>query len=183
MPNAWGFSLSSPQIDTLTNFLGTISWTGDPGASVASTLNSVNPLLRVPVEYGINTRFEGSDLPIRNDDDPWGTDYLLSQTGAPGRIIRAFGIGGTYKDSWEKEQADGEVFRQLINYLSGAKFTNYTNPTSEQIAHLENLKTDKEKLLQLGYTADEVEDIRRWWTAWAKKASDPEYSFGSQLTD
>lgn len=153
-PHQWGLSLSSPQLDTLmTLFQGANVGDGSaPGSGMfTNLLSSMNPLLTTIPEYGLNSMPGG--IGKKPQDDPAG--FLLSKTGAPERILKAIGarpkttVSGNPSNS--AEQQAGENQRQLLNYLTGLKFTDYTNQTSAKFAANTQGKEETARLKALGW--------------------------------
>jgi hypothetical protein len=50
-----------------------------------------------------------------------------------------------------------------VNFLTGARVTDYTNPTSATIAKSERSKAELEYLRDMGYSEEEIRWIRNWW--------------------
>lgn len=156
----WGYSLSTPQVDALTTFFGGTSWDdNDPGPIAGTWQNTVdllNPLLKVPAELATNSKVGGIGKPPLEDPN-----YLLSQTGVPYRLQGI--MGGRANPNLTPEEQRGEQDRQLLNYWSGLKFTDYTNSTSESVARYQQQDDDTRMLEELGYTPEEQQLIRKVW--------------------
>jgi len=165
-PNLWGYSLNSPQIDTISNLFGSTTFGGDPMSNYRQLAANLNPLLRVPGELAFNTTASAGGRPqaIAEGDD-WAGDYMkygLSQTGVVDRLAGALGVTGD-KSSWTDAQNAGERQRKLINWLTGLKYTNYTNPTSATVAANERAAWEKQQLASRGYTPEQIKEIRKYW--------------------
>jgi hypothetical protein len=158
-PRLWGMSLNAPQIDALSTFFGGINLGGDPFANARRILGGLNPVYAAPIELASNRPlgFE-TNKPI---SDNYG-DWLWRQTGLPASVTDLAGLTGR-KASYSDEQWEGELQRRAVNFLTGARVTDYTNPTSATIAKSERSKAELEYLRDMGYSEEEIRWIRKWW--------------------
>lgn len=137
-PHQWGFSISSPAMDALSSaFQGaTIGQTPDKTfQNVTEQVGSnISPLIAAPAELIFNSMPGGVGAPPRSNIG----QFLLNQTGAPGRIAKAAGLEPKTLASGQPAnspaQQAGENSRQALNYFTGLKFTDYTNDTSAAYA-------------------------------------------------
>jgi hypothetical protein len=143
-PHQWGFSISSPSMDALESAFQGATFNSDgtlDTQNVLETLGSnVSPLLAVPAELFLDSQPGGVGAPPSQN---YG-QFLLNQTGAPGRIAKAAGLEpktlASGKPANSPAQQAGENSRQALNYLTGLKFTDYTNDTSAAYAAKEQAK-------------------------------------------
>jgi post-segregation antitoxin (ccd killing protein) len=150
--NLWGFSLSTPQIDTLTTaFKGIDTDPEDPlggvygaiGAPLGMLAGAASPVISVPLQLG-GVDMTGFGAPEGSREV---NEMLLRSTGAPGALAGALpGYNDVFDPvappaarksleaqarenaGYEAEQAeaDGDDVRRLLNYLTGTKVTNYS---------------------------------------------------------
>jgi hypothetical protein len=53
--------------------------------------------------------------------------------------------------------------RALANWITGLKFTNYTNPTATAVAKKERGLDDTQKLTDMGYSPIQIKTIKQIW--------------------
>ncbi|MCC6854929.1 MAG: hypothetical protein IT189_02575, partial [Microbacteriaceae bacterium] len=162
-PHLWGYSLSSPQLDTLKTFFGGVTFDGTPKALTSpfeTAAGLLNPVLKAFIEVPANSRVGGIGGPVRDSYAQFG-DYLLSQTGAPDRISGALGMQP--KAGMTPEENAGDTARKQISLLTGLKPTDYTNATAAGVAATERSQRERAALAEAGYTPEQIDLIRKAW--------------------
>lgn len=160
-PNLWGYSLNSPQLDSLINYVGGFSIGSDPGRSARRWAGGLNPVFGMPIEF-LSNKPLGIDT-NKNISDNYG-DWIWRNTGFPSSVTDAVGLTGTHP-TWTPEENQGDVSRKAFNFLTGLKATNYTNPTGAGIAKSQQGQFDMAYLRSKGYTETEIKAIRAYWKA------------------
>ena len=158
-PHLWGASLNAPQIDALSSFFGGVNFGGDPLENARKLAAGLNPAFGMPIEAVTNKPL-GIET-SKNISDNYA-DWLWQQTGFPASVTNMAGLTGV-KSSYTPEEQAGDQARKALNFLTGAKITDYTNPTSATIATSERSQEELEYLRGLGYTEEEIRWIRNWW--------------------
>lgn len=158
-PHDWGFSVSSPAMDALSSaFQGaTMDTQAKMNQNVAQELGSnISPIIAMPAEWIFNSNPGGIGKAPQSDPGA----FLLNNSGAPGRIVKAFGLApkktATGQLANTPQQQAGDNSRQMVNYLSGLKFTDYTNDTSKAYAAKEQGQQNGAALKAAGYTPAQV---------------------------
>ena len=158
-PHQWGFSVSSPAMDALQSaFQGVTRGTPqDMMKNLDQTVGgNISPILTTLPNYVMNHNPGGIGKPPQSDPGA----YFLGKTGAPGRIVKALGLqpktSATGKLVNTPAQQAGDNQRQGINYLTGLKFTDYTNDTSKAFAAKEAGKQQISKWQTAGYTPEQI---------------------------
>ena len=138
----WGLNPSSPLIEVANTFnrvdptdpLGTIGGVG------SQLLGMATPFARMPVEMGTGTQ-AGSGIPIKDTNqyllDNLGGSWIGAASRASGKTIGPDGSLIDRTDSAAKpyeEDQKKHAALQLINFLSGAKFTDYNSTPSQKAA-------------------------------------------------
>jgi hypothetical protein len=168
--NQWGFSLSSPQIDTLTTlFGGANAHPEDGGVRSAAemgqgwfrttVLGQLAPTFSIPASIvtgqKLGTDPASSSSALSKDGV---AKYLFDQSGIPATIARGLpsrdGKGSVYNDIFPNtstvkygtpESLANDRDRSLLNAATGLKFNNYTSDTSAAVAKSE--RTAKQQKL------------------------------------
>jgi hypothetical protein len=162
----WGISLSTPQLDASQSFLGGVNdFSGhNPDGPVfgflRSNLSQLNPLLKAGPELLLNKNISG----IGKGPDADIPGYLASQTGLPFSLATIAGLtpSTNKKLNTPQENKDAQV-RALANWITGLKFTNYTNPTATAVAKKERGLDDTQKLTDMGYSPIQIKTIKQIW--------------------
>lgn len=158
-PHLWGASLNAPQIDALSSFFGGVNFGGDPFENARRLASGLNPVYSAPVELITNKQL-GIDTSKKVSDNY--ADWLWQQTGFPAAVTNMAGLTGV-KSSLTEEERAGDQARKVVNFLTGAKVTDYTNRTSATIASSERGQKELKYLREMGYTDEEIRWIRAWW--------------------
>lgn len=155
---SWGYSLSSPQIDTLQMlFQGANTVPGQTGLQGAGNqatqgtydllAGSLNPLIKLPTVLA--TGKDPSSTDFREVDK---TKWLADQGGVVTTLSK---LGGGYQQAFPgaldkngkpyktPEQVEADRQRALANFFTGMKFTNYDDPTSTAVAASERREAAK----------------------------------------
>ena len=178
----WGLSLSTPQLDAMTSFFGGVNADRkvDPVTGFMRGMGSqLNPLIKTPFEAGFDMNLSG--IGKTRSQDPLG--FWAGATGVGGTAVNIFGLNpkalNTVKPTdmpavvaQKNAQQDASKQRALTNWLSGLKFTDYTNPTASKIAGTETSIDDTARLKAAGYSDTQIRTIKALWKA-QKAATKP----------
>jgi hypothetical protein len=157
-PQMWGVSPNAPQIDALFTLFGGANADEDPWNALYHYANLLNVFPKMAIELSSDSRIGGVGAPPSADR----ANYFLSQTGMPYRVAGMLGLRDP-KAEFSAEEQQGEQMRQVANWFTGLRFTNYTNTTASNFAEREEANRQKEFLAGLGYTPEEIEEIRKVW--------------------
>jgi hypothetical protein len=162
--------------------------------TVDKGLGMLNPLLKIPGELAMNSRVGGIGKPPREDPNyllsNTGAPYRIQGVlGGRAKTDEADALQGqidTQEANFDGEPTDtqsasllkkqqqlaqieannqSEQGRQALNYLSGLKFTDYTNTTSAKVAAFEQTDFETNLLKDYGYNPEEIKAIRKVWQA------------------
>jgi hypothetical protein len=160
--------------------------------TVDNFLDMANPLLKVPGELATNSKVGGIGKPPREDPNyllsQTGAPYRIQgMLGGRAKTKEADALQGqidtqqagfdgdptdAQQASLEKKQQqlaqiqaqnDSEQGRQILNYVSGLKYTDYTNMTSAKVADFEQTDFEVNLLTEYGYNPEEIKAIRKVW--------------------
>lgn len=147
----WGINPSSPVIEVANTFARFKP--GDPGGNVTGALGQAlgmsTPFAKLPIELGMGAQSNG--VPIEDGmqylGDNLGGSYLSSLSRATGKTINETGIvnrtDGAHKDSIEDQVEHAKL--QGINFLTGAKLTDYQSIGSLKSAEYSMMQKLKEE--------------------------------------
>jgi hypothetical protein len=164
----WGLSLQTPQLDAANSLLGGVNdfSAHNPDGPIfgflQANLSQLNPMIKAGPELILNKNISGIGKGPRADIP----GYLASQTGLPFSLATIAGLtpSTNKKLNTPQENKDAQV-RALANWITGLKFTNYTNPTATAVAKKEAGLDDTQKLVDMGYTPEQVKVIKQVWKA------------------
>lgn len=177
----WGLSMSVPQLDAMTSFFGGTSLDNKSGpvtGFLQGLAGSLNPLIKTPIEAGLDISLQGTIAKTRSQD-PVG--FWSNATGVGGTAVQILGLNpkkiNTPNASQTPKQqalatAQGQAAQQraLLNWISGLKFTDYTNATAAKVAGTEKSVDDTAKLTAAGYSPAQIKTIRSIWKMHQKAA-------------